>query len=180
MIGFLHHAWHQDVHILGLDFALLLLHIRISGQNFLFRHPSFNYCKRFPLLEEFFALESTYCYTQNHTCITQLSFSRIIFLCVIVLDNQAHETSCNYSFLGYTANIFGGTLFKRHAKPQMITQKYCWEYCNDFVKNVWILHVFRLISGLNLHNPCVESSWRCLFKCIGSLLGEPKGKTRTH
>ena len=48
----------QDVHILCLDFALLLLHIRISGQNFLFDSLSFNYCTRFLLFGEVFTLES--------------------------------------------------------------------------------------------------------------------------
>ena len=52
-------------------FALLLLHIKISGQDFLCYYPSFNYCTRFFCLQN--DLHSTARHvTQNYTCITQI------------------------------------------------------------------------------------------------------------
>ena len=116
----------QDVHVLCLDFAMLLLHINISGQNFLRCYPAFNYCTRFLLFAKWFTLDGTQCYTKWRLHYTNIS-QELFFLCVIVLGNKAHKTSWNYTFLGCMPNHFWGANFS-----QTSTQNTRWLHNNTF------------------------------------------------
>ena len=106
-------------------------------------------------------------------------FSGILFLCAIVMGNKAHETSWNSTFLGYTPNYFWGNWFQsKGTQNTRWLHKYSfWEYCNDFVKNVFgYLHSFRRMSWANYWTCIIMVHvWRvhgAIFKRADSLLSK--------
>ena len=74
---------------------------------------------------------------------TNICRELFFFLCVIMLGNKSHETSWNYTFLGYSPNFFfgglgGGLISVKKAKHQIITQKYFGNIAVTLRKSVWI------------------------------------------
>ena len=134
--------------------ALLMLHIRLSGQNFFFtiRHSI--------IARDFFWLEN-YSHSKARNVANKITLashkflSGSIFLCVIVLGNKVmkhHELHIH----GLHATYFGGNLFQSKSKTPDDDKIILLESCIDFEKNKFgYLHGFRRISGAKTSSDCM-------------------------
>ena len=118
-LGFLRHtSWHQFGEKMFTSYVWIL-HCccctsghQAKNQYFTIRH-SIIACAFFCL--ENYLHSRARNVTQKFTSTIHNYISGLFVLCVMVLGNKAHETSWNYTFLGCTPNMFGGTNFSQRA-----------------------------------------------------------------